>query len=151
MNVAWHPTRALCAASIDRRVFIIDGVSGAQLASIRLPTFALALAYSPTSLGARLVVSLCDGSLHDVDADNTSNAVLRALHPPTVNVKKRGGSGSGGGGGGVGGGVGGLHPPNRRGLLAFSGSPSTPWVVFAAAGDTTLRAASLKPPPRGRC
>ena len=119
MNFAWHPTRALCAASIDPRMFIVDGVSGAQLASIRLPTFALALAYSPTSLGARLVVSLCDGSLHDVDADNTSNAVLRALHPPTVNVKKRGGSGGGDGGGG---------PPNRRGLLAFSGSPSTPWV-----------------------
>lgn len=83
VNVAWHPTLALCAASVGRRLFLVDGVSGAVLASLRIPVAALALAYSPPSLGARLVVLLCDGSLHDVDAENSSHGALRALHPPT--------------------------------------------------------------------
>jgi hypothetical protein len=48
-----------------------------------------------------------------VDTETGRGAVTR-LHPPTVNVKKRG-----------------LAPSNRRGLIAFSGSPMVPWVVFA--------------------
>jgi hypothetical protein len=93
--VAWHPTRASCAASVGRRVFLIDGVSSAVLTSLRLPHASLALAYSPAVLGARLVVLLCDGSLHDVDVESTSHGTLRALHPPT------GGEGVDGGWGGV--------------------------------------------------
>ena len=131
VNVSWHPSRARCAVSVGRRVFLVDGVTGATLSCVRLPLAHVALAHAPLALGAALVVLLRDGSVHAADLD-ASRPSLRRLHGPTVNVKKRG-----------------LAPRDRRGHLAFSGAPSHPWVVFALPGDATLRAASLRGPAAG--
>ena len=38
VNVSWHPSRARCAVSVGRRVFLVDGVTGATLSCVRLPS-----------------------------------------------------------------------------------------------------------------
>ena len=145
VNVSWHPNRATCAVSVGRSVYLVDGATGAVLRVARTPLATLALAYAPAKLGARLCALLRDGSLHAVDFEDETRtaadaarsgmnrgggggggAPVRRLHPPTVNVKKRG-----------------LAPADRRGLICFGGDAATPWAVFALAGDVTLRAARV--------
>ena len=146
VNASWHPNRATCAVSVGRSVYLLDGATGAVLHSARTPIATLALAHAPANLGARLCALLRDGSLHAVDFEDATRAAadaaragaraagggggggapVRRLHPPTVNVKKRG-----------------LAPSDRRGLICFGGDAATPWAVFALAGDVVLRAARL--------
>jgi hypothetical protein len=150
VDVAWHPTRALCAAVSGRRMFLVDGVTGAVLLAagpctrVRgtclpvhlkvsqphtaqvawyvklnrervarqrrrmrrvcagalfnyeravigersakpchaapLPLPALALAYSPAALGARLVVLLCDGRDKQISPDTPVGPPLLELY-----------------------------------------------------------------------
>ena len=137
VNVSWHPTRAQSAVAVGKNIYCIDGASGAVLSQIKTPIASVAIAHAPAVLGAQLCALLRDGSLHAVDfsSNNSGNGRemnnalannTRRLHLPTVNVKKKG-----------------LADPNRRGFVTFSLDVDVPWVVFALAGDVTLRAASL--------
>lgn len=145
VNASWHPNRATCAVSVGRSVYLLDGATGAVLHSARTPLATLALAHAPARLGARLCALMRDGSLHAVDFEDATRAAadaaraggarggagcggapVRRLHPPTVNVKKRG-----------------LASADRRGLICFGGDAATPWAVFALAGDVVLRAARV--------
>ena len=141
VNASWHPNRATCAVSVGRSVYLVDGATGAVLHVARTPLATLALAYAPAKLGARLCALLRDGSLHAVDFEDQTRVAadarrasrggvggvpVRRLHPPTVNVKKRG-----------------LAAADRRGLICFGGDAETPWAVFALAGDVALRAARV--------
>ena len=127
--LSWHPTSALLAASCNKRVFLLDGATGAVTDVLRLPAPATALAHAPARLNGVLVVMLHDGSVHAVDrVDGAAPPALRRLHHATLmNAPPLGGSAD-----------------QRRGHLAFSERAAAPWVVFAAAGDKTLRAAPLR-------
>ena len=122
---SWHPVRALCAVSVGRRAYLLDGVTGAILAAHRLPHPVLALAHAPAALGARLVAILADASAHVLHLEGVSRPRAGRVAAGTNDPASA--------------------PTNdRRAHVAFSGDERIPLVVFALPGDATLRAASLR-------
>ena len=130
VNVSWHPSRARCAVSVGRRIFLVDGVTGATLSCVRLPIAHVALAHRPRARRR------ARGAPPRRQPPRRGPRRLPPVPPTPPRPHRQRQEAR-------------PRAPRPTRPSRLQRRPVAPWVVFALPGDATLRAASLRGPAAG--